>query len=148
MKAAERYVALAMAVCGVATMVYAWRTLKLGAINMPDAGFLPFLAGAALSLLSVVWAIQSWKAQDPPGAGTREWRRPMVSLVLMLLYAWAIEAVGYITSTLAFMAAWQQIVERERWGKTILISVIGTAAMYALFAHFLRVPIPQEVFLR
>ena len=65
----------------------------------------------------------------------------------MVLYGWAMEAVGYITSTLIFMIAWQQIIEREKWLKTMLISVLGTLAMYALFVYLLRVPIPPEFFI-
>jgi hypothetical protein len=58
------------------------------------------------------------------------------------------ETVGYITSTLIFMVAWQQIIEREKWVKTMVISLAGTFAMYALFVYLLRVPIPPEFFLR
>jgi hypothetical protein len=76
------------------------------------------------------------------------WVKPAVAVGLMLVYAWAIEAVGYITSTLVFMAAWQLLVERERWSKTILISLLGTLAMYMLFNRFLKVPVPTEFFIR
>jgi putative tricarboxylic transport membrane protein len=136
---------------GVWIMFYAWRTLQFGSIHVPDAGFLPFLAGAALTILGAIWFLMTLSAARPDGEGgeeKRRWLRPILALVLMLIYAWAIETVGYISSTLVFTAAWQQIIEREKWGKTIAVSVIGTAAMYALFVYFLKVPIPQELFLR
>jgi putative tricarboxylic transport membrane protein len=66
----------------------------------------------------------------------------------MLAYGWAFEEIGYLTSTLIFMVAWQQVIEHEKWVKTIIISVLGTVSMYALFAYILKVPIPQEFFLR
>ncbi len=66
----------------------------------------------------------------------------------MILYAWALEAIGYLTSTLLFMIVWQQVVEREKWIKTIVIALLGTAAMFSLFSLFLKVPIPKEFFLR
>jgi putative tricarboxylic transport membrane protein len=134
---------------GVWVMVYAWQTLKLGSIHVPDAGFLPFLCGAALAILGVFWIlILQWKKElgNESTAEKRLWHRALLSLALMVLYGWAMETVGYITSTLVFMVAWQQIIERERWFKTMVISLLGTLAMYALFVYLLKVPIPPEFF--
>ncbi|MHB8771089.1 MAG: tripartite tricarboxylate transporter TctB family protein [Syntrophales bacterium] len=149
MKKYERITAVMLSVAGVWIMFYAWDTLKLGSIHVPDAGLLPFLCGAGLVVLGIVWALilQTTTEKEIPAPKSR-WHRPVLSLLLMVLYAWAMETVGYITSTLIFMVAWQQIIERERWPKTLVISVLGTVAMYALFGHFLKVPIPQELFFR
>jgi putative tricarboxylic transport membrane protein len=149
-KKQERITAILTSLAGVSIMVYAWHALKLGSIHVPDAGFLPFLCGAGLAVLGVVWIlILQWKKEqgDEGTAEKRLWHRPLLSLLLMLLYGWAIEAVGYITSTLIFTVAWQQIIEREKWFKTMLISLLGTLAMYALFVYLLKVPIPPEFFL-
>ena len=149
MKKYERIAAIMISVAGVWVMFYAWDTLKLGSIHVPDAGLLPFLCGASLTILGIVWALmlQSTKEKET-SAEKRRWYRPILSLILMVIYAWAMEALGYITSTLIFMIAWQQIIEREKWIKTFVISVLGTVAMYALFGYFLKVPIPQELFFR
>lgn len=151
MNAYERITALITSLGGVSIMVYAWRMLGIGSIHVPDAGFLPFLCGAGLAVLGIVWIlVLQWtraEASDRP-AEKRLWHRPALSLLLMLIYAWAIETFGYITSTLVFMVAWQKVIEKEKWLKTALISVIGTIAMYALFVYLLKVPIPQELFLR
>jgi putative tricarboxylic transport membrane protein len=132
-------------------MYYAWQTLQIGSIHVPDAGFLPFLCGMGLAILGIVWLLILQWAEDQGNespAEKRLWHRPVLSLVLMVLYGWAMEAIGYVTATLIFMIAWQQIIEREKWFKTALISLLGTLAMYALFVFFLRVPVPQELFLR
>jgi putative tricarboxylic transport membrane protein len=146
----ERITAILTSLAGVSIMVYAWHTLKLGSIHVPDAGFLPFLCGAGLAVLGVVWIlILQWKKEqgDESTAEKRLWQRPLLSLVLMVLYGWTMETVGYITSTLIFMVAWQQIIEREKWFKTVVISLLGTLAMYALFVYLLKVPIPPEFFI-
>lgn len=150
MKKYERIVALLLSLAGFWIMFYAWDTLKLGSIHMPDAGFLPFLCGIGLAILGVVrlLTLQWTSAQGNDGpAEKRLWRRPLLSLALMVLYGWAMETAGYITSTLIFMVAWQQIIERERWLKTMLISLLGTLAMYALFVYLLKVPVPPEFFI-
>ena len=150
-KKSERIAAVITSLSGLMIMYYAWSALKLGSIHVPDAGLLPFLCGVGLAVLGVLWFLIIQTAQEQASIEETEKRmpwRPIVSLALMILYALAMEALGYITSTLIFMVAWQQIIERERWVKTILIAVLGTAAMYALFSLFLKVPIPEELFLR
>jgi putative tricarboxylic transport membrane protein len=146
----ERITAIITALGGAWIMYYAWHTLKLGSIHVPDAGFLPFLCGVGLAVLGIVWILMlQWKkeeANESP-AEKRLWLRPFISLVLMVLYGWAMETLGYITSTLIFMVAWQQIIEHEKWIKTMVISVLGTIAMYALFVYLLKVPIPPEFFI-
>jgi putative tricarboxylic transport membrane protein len=145
----ERITAMITFLAGVWIMYYAWHTLKLGSIHVPDAGLLPFLCGTGLAILGVIWLLMlQWaKGQVNEGAAEKRlWYRPVVSLVLMVLYGWAMEAIGYITSTLIFMVAWEQIIEREKWLKTILISLLGTLAMYALFVYLLKVPVPPEFF--
>jgi putative tricarboxylic transport membrane protein len=144
----ERITAVVTFLGGVWIMVYAWGTLKLGSIHMPDAGLLPFLCGASLAVMGIIWALMlQWsRAKEAPAEKTL-WYKPLLSLLLMVVYGWAMEALGYITSTLLFMIAWQQIIEREKWIKTIVIAVLGTAAMYALFVLFLKVPIPPEFFI-
>jgi putative tricarboxylic transport membrane protein len=146
----ERVTAVMLAAGGIWIMLYAWRTLKLGSIHTPDAGFLPFLCGAGLAILSIIWLVILQWTNERTNGGTAEkrlWYRPVVSLALMVLYGWAMEFVGYITSTLIFMIAWQQIIEREKWFKTMLISLLGTLAMYALFVYLLKVPVPPEFFI-
>lgn len=151
MKKYERITALIMALGGLWIVYYAWDTLKIGSIHVPDAGFLPFLCGTGLVMLGIAWFLAlQWRKERQTEASRekRLWHRPLLSLVLMVLYGLAMEAVGYVTSTLIFMVAWEKIIEREKWIKTLIISLLGTLAMYALFVYFLKVPIPQELFLR
>ena len=150
MKKYERMTALITVLGGMAIMYYAWHTLKLGSIHVPDAGFLPFLCGIGLAILGVVWilVLQWTKEQETDSAEKRLWHRPLLSLALMILYGWAMETVGYITSTLIFVIAWQKVIEHEKWLKTMIIALLGTIAMYALFVYLLKVPIPPDFFAR
>ncbi len=150
MKKYERLTAIIACLGGMMTMYYAWHTLKLGSIRVPDAGLLPFLCGVGLVVLGIVrLLILHWMEEQRKegSAEKRLWHRPLLSLILMVLYGWVMETAGYITSTLIFMVAWQQIIEREKWGKTVIISLLGTFAMYALFVYFLKVPVPEEFFI-
>jgi putative tricarboxylic transport membrane protein len=145
----ERITAALTSLGGVWIMYYAWHTLKLGSIHIPDAGLLPFLCGVGLAVLGIAWLlILHWAKEQTSGgpAEKRLWHRPLLSLLLMVLYGWAMESVGYITSTLIFVIAWQKVIEHEKWLKTMIIALLGTFAMYALFVYLLKVPIPPEFF--
>jgi putative tricarboxylic transport membrane protein len=147
----ERITGAVTAVGGAAVMYYAWRELGLGSIHAPDAGLVPFLCGAGLAVLGIIWAVMLQWTEEKRGDASAEkklWHKPLLSLLLMVAYAWAMETVGYISSTLLFMVAWEQIIERERWVKTIVIALLGTLSMYALFVFVLHVPVPAELFLR
>jgi drug/metabolite transporter (DMT)-like permease len=148
-KKSERITAIILSVGGLLIMVYSWRTLQLGPIHTPGAGFLPFLAGAGLAILATLWLVtlQSSREKEAPSE-KRLWHRPLFSVLLMIAYGWAMETSGYISSTLIFMVAWQRIIEREKWVKTIIIAVLSTAGMYALFVYLLRVPVPEDFLVR
>ncbi len=151
MKNYERLAAVFTTMLGAMTMYYAWQVLKLGSIFMPDAGFFPFLCGGGLTVLGIIWILKLQLSKKPATNGSAEkrlWHRPLISLALMVVYGWAFETIGYLTATVLFMIAWQQIIEREKWPKTLAISFLGTIGMYALFAYVLKVPIPQEFFLK
>jgi putative tricarboxylic transport membrane protein len=150
MKKYERITALITSLGGIWIMHYSWYTLKLGSIHVPDAGFLPFLCGAGMIILGIIWLLILQWTKEREEKGSREkriWWKPVASLVLMVLYGLAMETLGYVTSTLIFTMAWEKIIEREKWIKTMLISLLGTLAMYALFVYLLKVPIPPEFFL-
>ena len=149
MKKYERITAVLTSLAGVWIMYYAWGTLKLGSIHVPDAGLLPFLCGIGLAILGVAWLlVLQWGKEKEDASEKRLWHRPLLSLLLMVVYGWAMETLGYISSTLIFVIAWQQIIEREKWAKTMIIAVLSTVAMYALFVYLLKVPIPSEFFLQ
>jgi len=145
----ERIAAVIVAIGGLAVAFYGFAVLKLGSVFQPDAGFLPFLSGIVLVVLAICWFFTSRAPEKEKRFFEKgRWEKPALAMGMMLIYAWAIEAAGYVTSTLVFMLAWQQAVERERWFKTILIALLSTFSMYILFRHFLRVPLPPEIFIR
>ena len=59
-------------------------------------------------------------------------------------YACLFERIGFFLATLLFMLAWQMVVERERWPKAVIITVVCAAAMYTLFRYLLRVELPPN----
>ena len=146
----EKGAAAVLIAVGFAVAVYAYKTLTLGAAISPDAGFLPFFLGIGLSILGVAWIVKDGLLsravqRSPPAPFFVKGRRLKLLAVLAVVaaYAWLIERVGYLPSTLAFLLVWLFGVERKRWLPAIAISAIGTASLYLLFHFALRVPLPR-----
>jgi putative tricarboxylic transport membrane protein len=159
---AEKISALITVAFGIFVMAYSYYSLKLGMMITPGAGFLPFFIGIALVILGVLWFIQkSMKksevcvplmedtcvtAEEPSEAAdliAGMPRKMVLGLAVLIVYAILFERIGYFLATLIFMFAWQRIVEKERWLKSLLITAIATMTMYSLFRYLLNVPLPK-----
>jgi hypothetical protein len=146
---------------GIFVVYHSYYYLKLGILIAPGAGFLPFLCGLALVALAVIWRLQTTLfkprskaglAGDPLTAAgeAKAAPRPVsrVKLILALattvVYAALFERIGFFLATLVFMLTWQVVVERQRWLKAIVITVLCSAAMYSLFRLLLHVELPPN----
>lgn len=149
---------------GIFVVYHSYYSLKLGILITPGAGFLPFLCGLALMVLGVIWRLQTLlfkspakaePAGDPLGAAceVETTRLPGSRLKLWLafaatvIYAGLFERIGFLLATLVFMLGWQVVVERERWLRAIIITVLCTVGMYSLFRLLLRVELPSNPWL-
>jgi hypothetical protein len=147
----ERIASLFLVLFGFGIVYLSVFELQLGMINSPDAGFMPFLLGIGTIILASIWLAGTKKAK-PAGAGEafidrNRGLKLLLSVGLLLLYGLAMEKVGYFTSTLIFMAAWQAIIERAKPLIIIAIAVVSAVAMYLIFTQFLKVPLPAEFFI-
>jgi hypothetical protein len=146
---------------GIFVVYHSYHYLKLGILIAPGAGFLPFLCGLALVVLAVIWRLQTIilkprSRAEPAGspltaAGEAESTPQPVSRIKLVLafattvvYAVLFERIGFFLATLAFMLTWQVVVERQHWLRAIVITVLCSAALYALFRMLLRVELPPN----
>jgi Tripartite tricarboxylate transporter TctB family len=159
MARAERISSVALVVFGVFVAAYSRRYLKLGLMITPDAGFLPYGIGIALAALGAIWFVSTFMGRMAREAGGAEGgvgeaggegasdrarllSRMLPGVLIIILYAWLFERLGYPLSTVLFMVCWQKIVEREGWLKTAAIALPSAAAMYILFVYLLRIYMP------
>ena len=70
----------------------------------------------------------------------------LLSVAIMFTYAALMETLGYTLSTLVFLVAWQVLIEHEKWRKTAIIAIVGTASMYVIFVYLLGVALPDGIF--
>ncbi len=159
MNRAERVASVVLVAFGAGVAYYSRDVLKLGMAISPGAGFLPYHVGLALAALGAAWFAATFlerrgPAEDEPAdpgsiALERTARRQRIlgrflpGILLILAYAWIFERAGYFVSTVLFMVGWQKVVEREGWGKTLLVAALCAGAMWALFSFLLKGVLPS-----
>lgn len=159
MSRSERISSVVLVIFGLFIAYYSRKYLKLGMLIRPDAGFIPFYLGIALVVLGMLWFFNSLMGRKVSAAvekgcagettTTGKERRNLVlfrfvpAVIFVLLYAWFIERIGYFMCTFLFMLGWQKVVERQKWVKTLLISILCAGTMYVLFANLLKIALPE-----
>jgi putative tricarboxylic transport membrane protein len=141
----ERNAGIFFVLLGAAVAGYSLSSLQLGTIHQPGPGLFPFISGAGIAVLSVFWLTANRKCLTK---AEKLWEKgqligPVLAVVITVIYTALMEPLGYIPSTMLFLAAWQKIIERESWRKTLIVTVIGTAAMYFLFVYLLSTALPE-----
>ena len=116
----------------------------MGKASRPGPGFLPFGLALILSVFALVLILQNWKKGESaaPFWPERTWLRPLLGVVIFLLYAFVIGILGFIPTTFLFLVVWMWGIERIRWITLLVISVTVTAVLYFIFEFFLEVPLP------
>ena len=157
-------------VCGLAICIASYR-LSLGSLNDPGPGMFPFIAGSVLCVLSMVewWnttrAYQraahslaqtvdggadgaravSAEAVEPLFANRLGAFKAAAIIVALLIYALAIEHLGFILSTTLFIAFLLWLVERQRWYVIVFGAVLSSMATYLVFKVWLETALPIGV---
>lgn len=144
----EKLSAIVFSIISMFVLYYGVAVLKLGTIEEPGPGFFPALCSAGILVLCVLWLVTAPQAkQHEPFWKEGEWIAPLLAVVCITAYTALMEVSGYVSSTFLFLVAWQIFIVREKWVKTMIIAVTGTAIMYVLFSSLLGVPLPDGLLL-
>jgi putative tricarboxylic transport membrane protein len=138
-------VSLVLVVAGVAIAVgglrYGW-----GAWETPDAGFVPFLAGAAMAGFSAITVVQTlrrgWRPLGELWAGV-QWHRPLIVTVCLFLYAFFLRDLGFLIATFVLTMYLYRMLEPPSWPKTVLTALATTLGFYLVFQVWLEVQLPR-----
>lgn len=120
----------------------------VGPIESPGTGFLPFLAGCAISLLALIGLIQS-TLQRRKGIGWTPilrgvlWKKPLLVLAALFAYALLMKPLGFVLCTILFIGFLLRTVEPQRW-LVVIAGAIGTAfGAFIIFNVWLKTQLPQ-----
>ncbi len=157
----EQWLSIFWTVLGLAICFGAYR-LSLGSPNDPGPGMFSFIAGAALTLLSLIqWinvALARSRAQalssetqlsqtvEPLFANRRGAIKAAVIVVALLVYSLSMEHLGFILSTSLFIGFLLWLVEPQRWYVIVFGSVLSSLTTYLVFKVWLDTALPVGLF--
>ncbi len=115
--------------------------------GVPGPGFLPFLTGLALVIVSLFVVIPALRRKEKevgsaffPEPGSL--KKLVTAVAALLAFGIALEYVGYVITTFLFMFFVSRIMDAKRWWVTTLLALSTAVLSYLLFVVLLDVQLP------
>ena len=123
-----------------------------GVLREPGSGFLPFVAGAFISLMALFFLLHSFfrkrQAQERHAsfwAGVH-WQRPVIISLVTLGFVMVLESLGFILASFFLLFILFKWVEKFSWRKAIIIPGVTLGLTYLMFNVFLKASLPKGIF--
>jgi putative tricarboxylic transport membrane protein len=141
----ERIAGIFLLLLGLAVIFYSLTQLSVGTIHHPGPGFFPVISGAGILILGAIWILKNLKKNisSKPLWAKGDLKGPVFAVIVIAVYAFLLEVLGYVLSTAVFLGAWEFFISKEKFLRAALIIVIVTAAMYFVFHYLLGVSLPE-----
>jgi hypothetical protein len=120
----------------------------MGSFKRPGPGFLPFGLAGILVVLSLSLIASQWKkgGGKVPFWPEKTWVRPLLGVAAFALYAFLIDLIGFLPTTLVFLVFWMWLIEGIPWRQIAALAIGVTVVLYLIFGYFLEVPLPGGIF--
>jgi hypothetical protein len=116
--------------------------------GVPGPGFLPLLIAVgiiAAGLVLGVAAIRGRLAAEVQWAPPAGWLRVGLMAATLAVAFVLLEALGFLVVTTLFMAVMIFCLGERSWRMLATVPVLSAVALYAVFALWLRVPLPKGI---
>ena len=142
-----------------AVMIYAATLLPKSTVMEIGPDFMPIVVGIVTLILSAALLVISLKGlktriaeveANPPAEC--DYKRMLISLILILVYVFTLKPVGFIVTTLVYLPIQMYVLaDAEHRGKKdiitlLIIDVIFTFAVFFLFRYGFKIVLPQGIF--
>ncbi|TWT03164.1 tripartite tricarboxylate transporter TctB family protein [Reyranella sp. CPCC 100927] len=126
-------------------VVWSGYDLELGTLSEPGTGFMIFWLGLLLSAFAAVIVGKAVLAGGPTlaslWAGTR-WRKIMIVIVALALYAVLFERLGFLVCTLPLLILLMRAIDPVDWKIAIPVALIGSFGIWAVMEKWLKIQLP------
>jgi len=124
--------------------------LDVGSPRDPGSGFIFFWVGLIMSGLSLIIVIGAVREKGVKGELIKlvtevHWQKVISVLAALVIYAYALERLGFIVSTVALLIFLFKAVEPQKWSWAILGAIVSTMAAYGLFHVWLGCQLPRGI---
>jgi putative tricarboxylic transport membrane protein len=128
---------------GIGGAVFAYG-YGLGSLHQPGPGLWPFVVSVLIATLSVLLLVVG-RGLDDAEAFTRGSALAVIGAVTFVAFGLLMPLIGFELPAIALAVIWLRFLGGESWRSTIVISVLATAAFYALFLYGLHIPLPHLI---
>jgi putative tricarboxylic transport membrane protein len=131
--------------------VFAVGSFRYGVIKSgaPGPGFVPFLAGVILLILSAAVLVSAVK-KGSPAAGFHDFfpeydspRRFLVAVLALPIYVLGMMYVGCLLTSFLFLLFFLKFTEPRSWTVALTIAGLGAGTIYGVFVVMLKIPFPK-----
>lgn len=134
--------AVLLLVLGVLVFTQTAALSESGASSDPGAAGYPRLIAGSLIVLAVLLALQ--RGSGDPLPARRDGLRVASVVVLLILYALALDVLGYIAATALFLFAALFLMGIRKWLPLILLPMITSVSLFYIFYTIFGVSLPRE----
>jgi putative tricarboxylic transport membrane protein len=106
--------------------------------------FLPFWTGIVLAVCGLWLCVRPAAADaEVSWPASRGFARAASGFVLLLLYALALQPLGYLIGTAVFLVIAFLLLEPVRPTRALVVGIASAAFLFLIFRVWLRVPLPS-----
>ena len=120
--------------------------------GVPGPGFLPFITALILMGLSLMVFFPALGKKRGAGETVEKFfpekdsfKKIFLGLGALFLYGISLEYLGYIVTTVLFLAFTFRLMEKEKWKGPLLFAVSTAFLTYLLFVVLLEVQLPKGI---
>lgn len=147
------FMALSVALIAAAKMLPKSKVMEIGPDFMPMCiGVLTFILAAILLFLNVKNFKMHAAELEHATIADCDYKRVLLSILLVLVYVFILQSVGFIVSTLVYLPLQMLVLapNDKRGGKDVIqlliIDVVFTMAVFFLFRYGFKIVLPAGIF--
>jgi putative tricarboxylic transport membrane protein len=119
--------------------------LGLGDFRMPGPGAWPFILGLVFAVLGGWLWLHPEVTPAATEQGESRWAALAICLVSFFGYAFLLEPLGYLVTTILLMIVQLRWVEGRTWTVTLSTSVLAAVVSFVTFGVWLKVSLPAGI---
>lgn len=147
------FMVLSAAMMGMAMLLPKSKVMDIGPNFMPMCiGMITFILAAALTFLNIKNFRQRTAQIDPASIAECDYRRVLTSIVLVLIYVFLLQPIGFLVSTAVYLPLQMLVLspEDKRRKKDliqlIVIGIVFTLIVFFLFRYGFKIVLPAGIF--